>query len=169
MSEISSECSMLLSEEAIFGWGEPVLKFSVILLSGLMLATGVAGEVLITESEARLPAAPASAPPTRAISRGPGIRILAPDAGSPGVNSPFPLRIAFEPRGGAKIDPATVRLTYLRGNGVELTDRVKSGLTEKGIDLKSAEAPPGEHQIRIAIQDSEGRQTSAVLTVNVVN
>jgi len=57
---------------------------------------------------------------------------------------------------------------YLRGNGVELTDRVKSGLSEKGIDLKSAEAPPGEHQIRIAIQDSEGRQTSAVLTVNVV-
>lgn len=145
-----------------------MLKIGAILFSGLMIATGVAAEVLITESEARLPAAPAAAPATRAISRGPAIRVLAPDPGSPGVNSPFPLRIAFEPRGGAKIDPATVKLTYLRGNGVELTDRVKSGLSEKGIDLKSAEVPPGEHQIRITVIDSEGRQTSAVLTLNVV-
>ena len=47
-------------------------------------------------------------------------------------------------------------------------DRVRGGLSEKGIDLAAAEAPPGEHQIRVTVQDSEGRQTTTLLTLKVV-
>ena len=78
------------------------------------------------------------------------------------------MRIAFEPHGGAKIDLSTVRLTYLRSPSVDLTERVKAGLSENGIDLKVAEVPPGEHQIRVSVQDSDGRVSNAVLTLNVV-
>jgi hypothetical protein len=84
------------------------------------------------------------------------------------VVSPFPLRVVFEPRGGAKIDLSSVTMTYLRTPNVNLLDRVRGGLSEKGIDLATAEAPPGEHQVRLTVQDSEGRQTSTLLNLNVV-
>lgn len=58
-------------------------------------------------------------------------------------------------------------MTYLRSPSVDLTERVKPGLTEKGIDLKAAEVPPGEHQIRVSVQDSDGRASNAVLKLNV--
>jgi hypothetical protein len=58
-------------------------------------------------------------------------------------------------------------LTYLRSPSVDLTERVKAGLSEKGIDLKVAEVPPGEHQIRVSVQDSDGRQSNVVLNLNV--
>ena len=139
-----------------------------LILAGMLLATSALAETLIKESEARLPPAPAPATATRSITRGPGIRILSPDAGSLSLASPFPLQIAFEPHGGAKIDLSTVRLTYLRSPSVDLTERVKAGLSEKGIDLKAAEVPPGEHQIRVSVQDSDGRVSNAVLNLNVV-
>lgn len=142
-----------------------MLKIGISILAGVLLAAGASAEPLIRESEARLP--PANAVATRAITRGPGIRVLSPEAGSPTVTSPFQLRIAFEPRGGAKIDTATVKVTYLRTPNVDLTERVKVGLTEKGIDLKSAEVPPGEHQIRVTVEDSEGRQSSALINLTV--
>lgn len=122
---------------------------------------------LISDAEAKLPA-PAKAVATRAITRGPGIKVVSPDVLAEKVASPFPLRIAFEPRGGSKIDLSSVKLTYLKTPNVELLDRVKDGLSEKGIELASAEVPPGEHQIRVTIQDSEGRQASTILTLNVV-
>ncbi len=137
-----------------------------LILAGTLLATSALAETLITESEARLPPAPVTA--TRSITRGPGIRVLAPDAGSQSLASPFPLRIVFEPHGGAKIDLSTVRLTYLRSPGVDLTERVRAGLSEKGIDVKAADAPPGEHQIRISVQDSDGRVSNVLLNLNVV-
>ena len=141
------------------------MKAGIALLCGLVMATSVAAEILIKESEAKLPPAPVTAPATRAITRGPGIRVVSPEGA---VVSPFPLRVVFEPRGGAKIDLSSVRMTYLRTPNVELVDRVRGGLSEKGIDLATAEVPPGEHQIRLTVQDSEGRQTSTLLNLNVV-
>ena len=142
-----------------------MLKAGLTLLCGLLMVTSVAAEVLIKESEAKLPPAPATAPATRAITRGPGIRVVSPEGA---VVSPFPLRVVFEPRGGAKIDLSSVTMTYLRTPNVNLLDRVRGGLSEKGIDLVTAEAPPGEHQVRLTVQDSEGRQTSTLLNLNVV-
>ena len=144
-----------------------MLKPASLFFFGILLTTGATAEILIKESEARLPPAPATSKATRSITRGPGIRILSPGAGSQAIVSPFPLQIAFEPHGGAKIDLATVRLTYLRSPNVDLTERVKAGVSDRGIDLKAAEVPPGEHQIRVSVQDSDGRQSNVVLNLNV--
>ena len=133
-----------------------------------LLVAGVgtaAAATLIKESEAKLPPAPAAALETRGIARGPGVRVVSPESA---VTSPFPLRLAFEPRGGARIDLSSVKVIYLRSPTVDLLDRVRGGLSEKGIDLAAAEAPPGEHQIRVTVQDSEGRQTTTLLTLKVV-
>jgi hypothetical protein len=139
------------------------------LLAGLLLLASNAGaEVLIKESEAALPPLATAAGATRAITRGPTIRVIAPAPDSGPVKSPFALKIAFEPHGGAKVDPSTVQVIYLRNPTVDLTERVKAGLSGKGIELGAAEAPPGAHQIRISVEDNEGRRANSVVNLNVV-
>lgn len=131
-----------------------------------LLAAAAQAGPLITESEARLPAATTVV--TRGITRGPAVKLVSPDPAAESVKSPFSLKVAFEPRGGAKIDPASVRLSYLKSPAVDLTDRVKPGLSERGIQLDGAEVPPGEHQIRVTVQDTEGRQGSTVIHLRIV-
>lgn len=121
---------------------------------------------LIKSEEAMLPPA-AGVLTTRGISRGPGVRLPAA-AQTTGITSPFSLKVGFEPRGGIKIDPAATTVTYLKANPVDLLPRVKSGLSEQGLTLEGAEAPPGEHAIQISVRDSEGRVTHAVLQLHIV-
>lgn len=123
---------------------------------------------LIKDDEAKLPPAATGALMTRGITRGPGIKVVSPDLSGGPVKSPLTLKVAFEPRGGAKIDPASVKVSYLKSTPVDLLDRVKPGLSESGIDLANAEIPPGEHAIQVSIQDSEGRKSSSVINLSVV-
>jgi hypothetical protein len=138
------------------------------IVSGMafLLAATAQAAPLITENEAKLPAAAAVV--TRGITRGPAIKLVSPDPAAEGVRSPFSLKVLFEPRGGAKIDPASVKLSYLKSPAVDLTERIRPGLSEKGILLEGAEAPPGEHPIRLTVQDSEGRQASTIILLKVV-
>ncbi|SDI19975.1 hypothetical protein SAMN05660652_03032 [Propionivibrio dicarboxylicus] len=138
----------------------------IVTASMVSLNSGANAATLINDAEAQLPAAKAIA--TRSITRGPAIKVIAPDPSIEKIASPFKLHIAFEARGGARIDPASVRMTYLRTPAVDLLERVKPGLSERGIELSSAEVPAGEHQIRVVVQDSEGRETSSIINLNVV-
>lgn len=140
--------------------------FATMALLGL-LSGPAAAVTLIKDEEARQPAA-AGGLVTRGITRGPGVKMLSPDPAAGAVKSPFNLKVSFEPRGGARIDPASVSVTYLKATPVDLLPRVKAGLSAGGIELAGAEVPPGEHQIRVTVQDSEGRQSSTVLQLNVV-
>lgn len=140
--------------------------FATMALLGL-ISGPAAAVTLIKDEEARLPA-PAGGLVTRGITRGPGVKMLSPDPAAGAVKSPFNLKVSFEPRGGARIDPASVSVTYLKATPVDLLPRVKAGLSAGGIELAGAEVPPGEHQIRVTVQDSEGRQSSTVLQLNVV-
>lgn len=123
---------------------------------------------LITSDEAKLPNATGQIA-TRGITRGPGIKVLSPDPTLKSIKGPFDLKIAFEPRGGSKIDPASATITYLKTPAVDLTARVKSGIKPEGIEISKAAVPPGEHQIRVTVKDDEGRQTSQVVTLTVAN
>jgi hypothetical protein len=119
---------------------------------------------LIKDDEAKLPAATGSLT-TRGITRGPGIRVLSPDPSAGTIKGAFNLKVVFEPHGGARVDPASVKVTYLKATPVDLLDRVKPGLSESGIDIAGAEVPPGEHRIQITLQDSEGRKSNAVISI----
>lgn len=139
-------------------------------IMGALLAAALASPAafsvtLIKADEAKLPAA-SGVLATRGISRGPGVKLLSPEPAAT-VASPFSLKIAFEPRGGAKIDPAATRITYLKATPIDLLPRVRPGLSEQGIVMENAEVPPGEHAIQISVQDSEGRVTNTVIQLNV--
>lgn len=122
-----------------------------------------AGQI-ITDREASLPT-PKGELKTRGISRGPGIKIVSPDSTTP-VRGTFDLKIVFEQRSGHRIDPDSVRITYLKSPAVDLTPRLKSGISEGGIAYLRAEVPQGEHMLRITVRDFDGRESTSTLTIN---
>lgn len=132
-----------------------ILKFLALLLmsQGFLFAAP-----LITAKEAALP--PATKVVSRGISRGPAVKFISPTAGST-VNSPFDLKIVFEPRGDSKVDVNSVKVTYLKFPYVDLTPRLKSAITPSGITFQNAEVPAGEHAVKLSVQDTEGRETNA--------
>ena len=117
---------------------------------------------LITADEAKQAAA-ATKPASRSITRGPGVKLASPDS----VSGQFPFNIAFEPRGESKIDTASVKVEYLKGSGIDLTERLKGGIKPTGIDIPAAAAPAGEHPIRVTVRDSEGRLGTAEFKLTV--
>jgi hypothetical protein len=76
--------------------------------------------------------------------------------------------LKFESFGGAKIDPDTVKVIFLRSPNVDLTSRVKPFIQADGINMQDAELPPGEYMVRVDVKDSDGRPGTASFTVKVV-
>ncbi len=132
-----------------------------------LAGAGAAGATdLITEDEARLPAAPRMA--TRGgITRGPSIKVVSPNPDGQ-IKAPFAMKVDFQPHGGSKIDAGSVKVTYLRKPAVDLTQRLKTSISESGIHLTDARAPAGAHDIRIDVTDAEGRTKSETVSFTVV-
>lgn len=142
-------------------------RYRCFLLCLLLVATRVEAQPLqlITEAEARLPAALASAEaaPTRAITRNPGISLVSAETVA---KDGFPLRIVFEPRGGIAIEPESVRIVYLKNPPVDLTPRLKEKITPTGVEVPAATAPPGDHPLQVTVRDKNGRES--VKKINLV-
>lgn len=126
-----------------------------------------AAEMLISEAESKLPPATDTAMATRGITRGPAIELVSPTPGARNIKSPLPLHVKFVGRNNIPIDPASVKLTYIRVPTVDLTPRVKPHVTPDGIDMPQADVPAGNHLIRIDLKDAEGRATSTTITLMV--
>ena len=120
---------------------------------------------LVTPDEAKLPNAQQIS--TRGVTRGPGVKQVSPDPAAKGLKGPIDLKIALVPRCGAKNHAESVQVTYMKSPEVDLTSRVKGGIKPDGIDVSKATLPPGDHNIRVVVKDSEGRQTSSTLSINV--
>ena len=136
---------------------------AIIVLAPVMPA--YAGAVLITEAEAKLPPPKgAFAVATRGITRGPKIEHLADTSVT---KSPIRLRVKFESFGGSKIDPDSLKVTYLKSPAVDLTDRVKPFIQPTGIDMPDASLPAGEHALRVDVKDSDGRVATSSFVLKV--
>jgi hypothetical protein len=121
--------------------------------------------VLITEEEAKLPP-PRGAVATdrRGVTRGPKVKYV--NDGEP-IHSPMHLHLTFESFGGAKIDPESVKVIYLRTPNVDLTPRIKSFVQTAGIDIPDVELPVGDHLVRVDVKDSDGRLGSTSFLLRV--
>ena len=137
------------------------------LIASLIFTTSfVSAAPLINAKEAALPPA-AGALATRGISRGPSVKLISPAADTP-VNSPIDFKVSFEARGEGKIDPASVKVVYMKSPFVDLTPRLKNAISASGIEFANADIPPGSHTIRVTAKDTDGRETNSVFTL-VVN
>lgn len=121
---------------------------------------------LITDDEAKLPSAPRIAS-RGGITRGPGIKVVSPESQAQ-VKPPFSMNVQFQPHGGAKIDVSSVKVTYLKKPAVDLTSRVKPGLSDSGIKLDNVNVPAGTHDIKIDVSDADGRTKSEILSFTAV-
>ncbi len=138
----------------------------IALASMLALLPSLASAVqLITDEEAKLPVA-AKLTARGGLTRGPSIKVLSPAESK--VKLPFDMKLAFEPHGGAIIDPASVKMTYLKAPLVDLTERIKPYISASGIDMAKVEAPPGEHHLKIQVTDSKGRVGSTIVNFVVM-
>lgn len=136
-------------------------RFASALICCAALAAGHALALeLITEAEAQLPSAYQETK-RAGVTRGPGIDVASPSGTVP--KDALALKVDFKPRGGATIDPKTVRVTYLKNPAVDLTARVQGAVTATGIALQGAKVPAGEHQLRVDVTDSEGRASSKLV------
>jgi len=141
--------------------------FLIICVSAAMLSSipAYAVQVLITEEEAKLPPPRgAVAVDRRGITRAPKIDFVADSAP---VHSPMHFQLKFESFGGATIDPASVKVIFLRTPNVDLTSRVKPFVQTTGIDIPDVQLPVGDHMIRVDLKDSEGRAGSTSFVLNV--
>jgi hypothetical protein len=125
-----------------------------------------AGVVLITPEEAQLPT-PKGVHVARAVTRGPRIDLAGPDASD--ARSPLRLQLKFRGFGGATINLDSLRVTYLKMPNVDLTSRVRPFAQPTGIEIPDAEAPPGEHLVRVEVHDSEGRRTATTFLLSVAH
>lgn len=151
MRRVLLPCSLILA--TILGWTFPAM-------------TQTAQPIrLITIEEANLPPSGEAGAPERNMTRGPGVDRVAPSA--IGVDGPFRFAVKFKPRNGVPIDPASVRVTYLRQPSVDLTPRVKAFVTADGIDAPAVVVPPGKHVVEIEATDKEGRLGRGRITLTV--
>jgi hypothetical protein len=124
-----------------------------------------AAVVLITEEEAKLPPLKgAVATDLRGITRGPKVEFVADSDPS---HSPMHFRLSFVSYGGAKIDPASVKFTYLKTPSVDLTSRVKPFVQPTGIDIPDTQLPVGDHMLRVDLKDLDGRTGSVIFALKV--
>ncbi|MET4255718.1 hypothetical protein ABIC09_000646 [Bradyrhizobium sp. S3.12.5] len=139
----------------------PALIAAGLLFSGAARAA----TQLITEEEAKLPPPKgAVATDRRGILRGPKVEFVSP---SDSVSSPVHLVLKFESFGGARIDPDSVKVMFLRTPNVDLTARVKPFVEASGINIQDAELPAGEYMVRVDIKDSDGRPGTSIFTLKV--
>lgn len=148
------------------------MRLSIPGVAALVLLAGIvtpawAGTVLVTAQEAKLPPPKgAVAVTSRGITRGPRIELADIDKGE--LHSPLHLQIRFQAFGGASIDLTSLQVTYLKTPSVDLTSRVKPFAQPTGIDIPDAELPPGDHEVRVDIRDSDGRVSTASFLLKVM-
>jgi hypothetical protein len=129
--------------------------------------------VLISEKEAALGAgktgtfAVANAETdNRAITRNPKIFLVSP-GGAGASSSLMHFQLKFVAFNGAQIDPKQVKVTYLKETPVDLTPRIAAFIRGDGIDVPRAEVAAGKHEILVDVVDTEGREASKQLTLDV--
>ncbi|HYD05200.1 MAG TPA: hypothetical protein VEC60_05720, partial [Reyranella sp.] len=98
----------------------------------------------------------------------PEVEILSPASNNVVLKSPFDLRLRFKTYNGTRLDTASIKVLYLRNPQADLTPRVVKHLKGNMIEMSGAEAPPGQHEIRIEFKDSRNHVGSATLTLNVM-
>ena len=97
--------------------------------------------MLISAQEAKMPESPFN---ERGAFPGPKMLLVSPDVNT-AAKSPLRLRIKFETRG-AKINLDSLKVTYIKLEPIDLTERVREFAAADGIDFKDAEIPPGTHK-----------------------
>lgn len=104
---------------------------------------------------------------TPQVTAGPHIAVILPEHGTT-YDGRFPLELTVTAEPDVPLDEGTLRVTYLRGEGLNVTERLPI-LKEDGhlVVQVLAEAPQGTHRFEVYIEDIEQRPAIASFSVQV--
>lgn len=125
----------------------------------------VAATPLVTAEEAQLPADNSRL--RSGIERGLDIVPVYPAPKSGAIQSPFNFRVKFRAHGNTQIDLDSLVIVYKKNPAIDLTARVRPFVQPDGINMPTAEVPPGAHRILIFLRDSVGHEGQADIRFDV--
>ncbi len=101
-------------------------------------------------------------------SHAPKITLLSPSTSV--IDGKLTLQATFAAKSGATIRPSSVRVLYRTPVGwFDVSDRVlaQSNVTASGLTSTALALPPGKHELRLSVQDSQGRE--AMIELNLTS
>jgi hypothetical protein len=143
-----------------------LLGAAALVLAGGVLAAEPGPLVLITPEEAALPVlSPVAA--VEELTGGPEIRIVSPEPDSVQPTE-FPVEIEFhQGPSGAPPDLLSLKVTYKKAWGIDITSRLSGYVEENRISVPDAIFPAGKHTVQIYIEDQLENASTRLLTVIV--
>jgi hypothetical protein len=146
-----------------------------VLIAAMILLAGLSGNAnalaLISEDESNLPTYQGGdSLRLRSAVGGPRIDVRAPQMlnnQKPTVSKPVAINVRFEPLDGSQVNMTTLKVTYLKLFGIDITDRLKPFIKGTEIAVDEADIPVGDHSIRVDIRDSQGRGSSETFSFKV--
>jgi hypothetical protein len=134
-------------------------------IAALLAVDSAAATPLVTAEEAQLPADDSRG--RVGIERGVDIVPVYPTPKSGAVQSPFNFRVKFRSHGNTEIDLDSLVVVYKKIPEIDLTQRLRPFVQPDGINMPSAEVPPGAHRILIFLWDSVGHGGEADIRFEV--
>lgn len=138
-------------------------------LFGLAIALAIGAQsayaaMLISPEEVDLPAYQGGEGiRLRSAPGGPSIEVVAPNIAAstkPTVRRPVAINVRFGSQDGASVDMRSLKVTYLRLFGIDITDRLRPYVQGSEIKVDEADIPEGDHSIRVEIRDNQGRAST---------
>ena len=120
-------------------------------MAAFLTIGSVAATPLVTAEEAQLPADNSRL--RSGIERGIDIVSVYPAPKSGAIQSPFNFRVKFKAHGNTQIDLDSLVIVYKKNPAIDLTARVRPFVQPDGINMPTAEVPPGPHRILIFLRD----------------
>lgn len=152
------------------------IRLRLLLAAGLVAAVGCTGlnrgvetgtAVLITEEEAALPDEPPTRAPRTLPRSGPLIEVESPDNEGVYVDE-FPIHVIFSPGPkGLAVNMESLKLTYKKLWGIDITDRVRAYISGSVIHVPATRFPEGRHRVEIYIEDVARNASAELLSVTV--
>ncbi len=96
---------------------------------------------------------------------GPIIEVLRPTEGTAPV-PPIEIVIRFTPRQ-QPVDLKSLKVSVVKLISIDITDRVRPYVTDRGIQIPDAKLPSGEHTVRISLSDVTGAASVRQATMKI--
>ncbi len=122
---------------------------------------------LISAEEAAMPDTELTARGVSELEDGPKLVLTSPENGST-YHGSLDFDIRVEPSiAGLPADMASLKVTYLKGWGIDITSRVRPYVSDGHVDMPDAPIPRGNHSLEIYIEDTEQNATLKVVRFKV--
>jgi len=142
-------------------------RFALLFLALCACASRVEPRSFVTAEQAAAPAMDLASRGTAASANGPAIVLRSPTHEGT-YEGTFNIDLVFEPGPtGLPFNPASLKITYLRGWGFDITKHFRDSLVNGRLSYAGATMPPGRHSVEVYAEDTDGNASTRVFTIEM--